>query len=191
MMTFLVPFYLQGPLGMTAEAAGRTMTVQPAVMAVVTAASGWLSDRVGSRGPAVLGMVALSTGLARVALLGSAPARADLLGALALVGLGAGLFTSPNNSSIMGAAPRDRQGTAAGLLAEARNVGMLAGVATAGTLFAAFGGGRPGGAEVSALAGHAEAGAFAGAFQGTLLAASAVALVGALVSAVRPTRATR
>src|SRR5262249_19178602 len=143
MMALLLPFYLQGPLGMTAEEAGKTMTVQPAVMALLTAASGWLSDRVGTRAPAVLGMAVLALGLAPVALLGPAPARGDLFLALALTGLGAGLFTSPNNSSIMGAAPRERQGTAAGLLAEARNTGMLSGIAAAGALFAGFGGGRP------------------------------------------------
>jgi MFS family permease len=177
MMLFLLPFYLQGPLGMTAAVAGGVMTVQPAVMVVVTAASGWLSDRVGTRIPTVVGMIALAAGLARVALLGTAPARTDLLEALALVGLGSGLFTSPNNSSIMGAAPRERQGTAAGLMAEARNVGMLGGIAVAGTLFAAFGGGRPGEAGV---------GAFAVAFRGTMLFAAGLAVLGAVVSGVRP-----
>ena len=49
MFLFLLPFYLQGPLGMTMTSAGKTMTVQPAVMALITAASGWLSDRVGTR----------------------------------------------------------------------------------------------------------------------------------------------
>jgi MFS family permease len=178
-MAFLLPFYLQGPLGMTAEEAGKTMTVQPATMAVTTAASGWLSDRVGTRAPAVAGMIALAAGLARVALLGQAPDRADLYAALALAGLGSGLFTSPNNSSIMGAAPRERQGTAAGLLAEARNVGMLAGIAAAGAAFAALGGGRPG---------EAPPAAFIGAFRGTLLVAAALAVLGAVVSAARPGR---
>lgn len=176
MMALLLPFYLQGPLGMTAEEAGKTMTVQPAVMALLTAASGWLSDRVGSRAPAVLGMAALALGLAKVALLGAAPARGDVLLALALTGLGAGLFTSPNNSSIMGAAPRERQGTAAGLLAEARNTGMLSGIAAAGALFAAFGGGRPD---------EVEPDVFVAAFRSTLLMAAALAAAGAVVSAAR------
>jgi EmrB/QacA subfamily drug resistance transporter len=179
MMAFLLPFYLQGPLEMTAEEAGKTMTVQPAMMAVTTAASGWLSDRVGTRAPAVAGMLALAAGLARVALLGPAPGHADLLAALALAGLGSGLFTSPNNSSIMGSAPKERQGTAAGLLAEARNVGMLAGIAAAGAAFAALGGGRPG---------EAPPGAFLAAFRGTLLVAAALAALGAVVSAARPAR---
>jgi EmrB/QacA subfamily drug resistance transporter len=176
MMAFLMPFYLEGPLGMTAEQAGAMMTVQPATMAVTTGASGWLSDRMGTRAPAVLGMGVLATALARVALLGAAPSRGELALALAFAGLGAGLFTSPNNSSIMGAAPRERQGTAAGLLAEARNTGMLAGIAAAGTLFAAFGGGRPG--EVGGAA-------FGPAFRGTLLVAAGVAAGGAVVSALR------
>lgn len=175
MLLFLLPFYLQGPLAMTAGAAGRTMTVQPAVMALVTAGSGWLSDRVGTRAPALAGMTLLAAGLVCVATLGAQPERASLLGALGLVGLGAGLFTSPNNSSIMGAAPRERQGTAAGLLAEARNVGMLAGVALAGTVFALLGGGRPG---------EAAAGAFEAAFRGTVMTAAGLAALGAVMSAV-------
>ncbi|WP_437785576.1 MFS transporter [Sorangium sp. So ce1097] len=178
MMLFLLPFYLQGPLAMTTADAGLVMTVQPAVMAATTAASGWLSDRVGARGPALAGMTALAVGLARLATLGPAPERASLLAALALVGLGSGLFTAPNNSRIMGAAPRDQQGTAAGLLAEARNVGMLCGVAAAGAIFAALGGGRPGEA-----AGGEASGAFGAAFQGTMLAAAALAALGAIVTA--------
>ncbi|WP_437952521.1 MFS transporter [Sorangium sp. So ce296] len=179
MMLFLLPFYLQGRLAMSAADAGLVMTVQPAVMAVLTATSGWLSDRIGTRAPAVAGMAALALGLASVAMLGPRPERAGLLAALALVGVGSGLFTSPNNSRIMGAAPRDQQGTAAGLLAEARNVGMLCGVAASGAMFAALGGGQP----IEAAGG----GALGAAFQGTMLAASALAALGAGVSAARTT----
>src|SRR5262249_37333153 len=131
---------------------------------------------VGTRAPAVLGMAVLALGLARVALLGPAPARGDLFLALALTGLGAGLFTSPNNSSIMGAAPRERQGTAARLPAEARNTGMLWGIAAAGALFAGFGGGRPD---------EVEPDVFVAAFRSTMLIAAALAVAGAVVSAAR------
>jgi MFS family permease len=58
---------------------------------------------------------------------------------LAVVGLGVGLFTSPNNSALMGAAPRHRQGIAAGVLASARNVGMVVGVGIAGAIFMQYG----------------------------------------------------
>jgi predicted MFS family arabinose efflux permease len=81
---------------------------------------------------------------------------------LAVVGAGAGLFVAPNNSVIMGAAPRERQGTAAAIAATARNVGMACGVALAVVLDDAMG------------------------FRGAILTASALALAGAMLGAVRP-----
>jgi hypothetical protein len=48
-----------------------------------------------------------------------------------------GLFQSPNNSAIMGAAPRERLGVASGLLAMTRLVGQITGIAVLGALWAA------------------------------------------------------
>ncbi|HEX6303742.1 MAG TPA: MFS transporter, partial [Anaerolineales bacterium] len=62
------------------------------------------------------------------------PTQAIVL-ALAVAGLGTGTFISPNNSALMGSAPRHRQGIAAGLLATARSVGMVLGVGLAGAIF--------------------------------------------------------
>jgi MFS family permease len=45
------------------------------------------------------------------------------------------MFISPNNSALMGSAPRNRQGIAAGILATARNFGMVLGVGLAGAVF--------------------------------------------------------
>jgi predicted MFS family arabinose efflux permease len=59
--------------------------------------------------------------------------------ALGVVGTGAGLYVAPNNSVIMGAAPKERQGTAAAMAATARNVGMTCGVAIAASLERAVG----------------------------------------------------
>lgn len=53
---------------------------------------------------------------------------------LAVCGLGTGVFIAPNNSALMGAAPRHRQGIASGVLATARNVGMVLGVGLAGAI---------------------------------------------------------
>jgi hypothetical protein len=55
--------------------------------------------------------------------------------ALAVVGLGTGLFTSPNNSALMGAAPDHKRGVAAAILATARHVGMVTGIGLAGTIY--------------------------------------------------------
>src|SRR5439155_1601139 len=64
------------------------------------------------------------------------PSYADLVPPLLINGVGTGLFTSPNNSAVMGAVRPGRVGTAAGLLATSRNLGMALGTATAAAVIA-------------------------------------------------------
>ncbi len=171
-LSFLLPFYLQQYRGLSPAAAGAVMTAQPAAMVALAAFAGWLSDRIGTRIPATVGMATIAAGLWAVAGLGPAASAGQVAAFLAVIGLGAGLFTAPNNSSIMGAAPRDRQGVAAALLAAARNVGMVTGVTIASTLFA-----------------HLRLQTdFLAAFRGTLSVGVALAALSALLSLVRPTR---
>lgn len=132
---FVVPFLLIQGRGLDTRQAGLLMTAQPIVVALVTPFSGTLSDRIGSRTLAALGMLVLAVGLVLLAVVAGNSALAPLAGALGVVGLGIGLFVSPNNSALMGAAPRHRQGIAAGILATARNVGMVLGVGLAGAVF--------------------------------------------------------
>lgn len=134
-VVFVVPFLLIQARGLNTSQAGLVLTAQPIVMAIVAPISGTLSDRIGVRLPATLGMVVMAAGLgllAEAAMGGSITAIAT---ALAVVGFGTGMFAAPNNSAIMGAAPANRQGIAAGVLATARNVGMVLGVGLAGAVF--------------------------------------------------------
>ncbi len=136
MLAFSLPFHLQHDVGLTPRQAGALMTAQPAAMAVVAPASGWIADRLGAKLPGTAGMVAIAVGLFLVA---SSPTS---IAALAIVGVGAGLYVAPNNSVIMGAAPKDRQATAAAMAATARNLGMTCGVAIAASLDRSLGFGR-------------------------------------------------
>ncbi len=173
---FLLPFYLIQARHFPPDRAGVLLATQPIVMAVSAPLSGILSDRVGSRGPATLGMGVLALGCVLLARLGPGSPPGALLLALATVGLGTGTFISPNNSALMGAAPRHRQGIAAGILATARNLGMMLGIAAAGavlTTVVARGG-----------AGNEAAALFAGIRAGFLVAAGFAAL-GAVTSATR------
>jgi hypothetical protein len=52
------------------------------------------------------------------------------------IGIGMGIFQSPNNSAIMGSAPRERLGIASGLLSITRTLGQTAGIAVLGALWA-------------------------------------------------------
>ena len=95
---------------------------------------------------------------------------------LGVAGLGTGIFIAPNNSALMGAAPRDRQGIAAGILATARIVGNVVGIGLAGAIFNSV--------VAHALAHHSGNGLFAGMHWGALVA-SGVAVLGAITSFAR------
>jgi MFS family permease len=132
---FLMPFYLIDGRGMSPSQAGLFLTAQPIVMAIVAPISGSLSDRIGSRIPGMFGMGLLAMGLLFMSRLGGMSPPLWIILALGLCGLGIGIFISPNNSVLMGSAPTNRQGIAAGLLATARNVGMVLGVGLSGAIF--------------------------------------------------------
>jgi len=131
----LMPFYLLQGREFTPSQAGLLLTIQPIVMAIVAPISGSLSDRIGTRIPSVVGMLVLTMGIFLMSRLGPASSIFQIGLTLAIVGFGTGTFISPNNSAIMGAAPRERQGIAAGLLATARSTGMVLGVGLAGAIF--------------------------------------------------------
>ncbi|MDI6856773.1 MAG: MFS transporter [Dehalococcoidia bacterium] len=132
---FLMPFYLQLALGLSARTAGVLMTAVPFSMAVVAPISGRLSDRYGSRGLATAGLAVVGAGLF---LLSSITTESQdygpILGAFVLLGLGMGLFQSPNNSFIFGAVPREFYGVASGFIATLRNAGSSLGIAVWGTI---------------------------------------------------------
>ncbi|MBN2145935.1 MAG: MFS transporter [Anaerolineales bacterium] len=151
-LIFLMPFYLIQGRGFTPAQAGLILTAQPVMMALIAPLSGVLSDRIGPRIPGALGMTVMALGLFLMSRLGPDTPRVEVLLALGVVGLGTGTFISPNNSALMGAAPRNRQGIAAGILATARNLGMVLGVGLAGAIFTTIlAHGQGGGAEQAAL----------------------------------------
>jgi MFS family permease len=149
------------------------LTAQPIVMAIVAPLSGALSDRIGSRPLATLGMLALAAGLLLLGRVADGAPLTTIAAALGVVGLGVGIFVSPNNSALMGSAPRHRQGIAAGVLATARNVGMVLGVGLAGAVF------------TTVLArGDGEAEALVRGVQASLYVAAGIAVAGMVIAAL-------
>jgi EmrB/QacA subfamily drug resistance transporter len=132
---FLVPFYLIEGRGLSPSQAGLILTSQPIVMAITASLSGSLSDKVGSRLPSTVGMIVLTTGLLLLSRADASTPLPLVSAALALIGLGIGLFTSPNSSAVIGAVPPDRRGVASGILATARSLGNVLGIGIAGAIF--------------------------------------------------------
>jgi EmrB/QacA subfamily drug resistance transporter len=137
-VTFLMPFYLLQGRGLDSSQAGLILTAQPIIMAIIAPISGALSDRLGARWPGVFGMSVLSAGIFLLSRLDGDSSYLQVIASLGVVGLGTGAFISPNNSALMGSAPRQRQGIAAGVLATARNFGMVLGIGISGAVFNTF-----------------------------------------------------
>lgn len=132
----LLPFYLQNVHGYGASQIGLLMSVMPVVLGIVAPISGSLSDRFGSRAITVVGMALLVVAYFSVSTLGTDTSALGIVLRLLPLGLGAGVFQSPNNSAIMGAAPRERLGIASGLMSLSRTLGQTTGTAVIGALWA-------------------------------------------------------
>jgi EmrB/QacA subfamily drug resistance transporter len=134
-VAFLMPFFLLSAAGCTPARAGLILMAIPLAMMAVAAPSGHLSDKVGVTLPATTGMLLVATGIGLLGWIGLGDSAGHIAFNLALAGLGAGLFTAPNNSAIMGSAPQNRQGVAGAILAAARTLGFASGVALAALIY--------------------------------------------------------
>jgi EmrB/QacA subfamily drug resistance transporter len=134
--TFLMPFLLQQARGFSPIEAGLLLTPVPITTAFVAPVSGMLSDRTGPRLPTSLGVGFMVLGLLSLTQLPVDFALPDLVWRLVLLGIGQGLFSSPNSSAVLGSVPRARVGTASGTLAQMRVNGQALGIAISGAIVA-------------------------------------------------------
>lgn len=176
--SFLLPFYLMQGRSFTPSFAGLLITAQPLAMAMVAPISGYLSDRMGSRLLSTSGSVIILITLFALRNLGPESNVLEIVVPLFCLGIGSGLFVSPNTSAIMGSAPPNRQGVASGIVATARSLGMVFGVAIGGAVLSLQIALRAAGQAESQLA-------FFGAFQDTFLVLSIIAIIAASTSLVR------
>src|SRR6266700_2551929 len=141
---FLLPFYFEELRGFSTIQTGLLLTPLPLLLAVVAPLSGTLADRFGSRWLSPLGLAIACSGLVLLSQINAQSTIWDIIWRLAVIGAGQGLFQSPNTRTMMGAAPRNAQGEASGLLAPGRVIGQSMSVGLTGTVFAALRGATAG-----------------------------------------------
>jgi len=139
-VSFMLPFYLEELRGFSVVESGLLLSPLPLAIAFVAPFSGALADRIGSRWLAAGGLTLACIGLIFVSQLDAQSSVFDIVWRMVLIGVGQALFQSPNNSALMGAAPRNRQGVASGFLATGRVMGQSVSVALAGAIFTSLGG---------------------------------------------------
>ncbi|WP_434629643.1 MFS transporter [Chromobacterium sp. CV08] len=130
----LLPFYLQNVLGFAVAKTGLLLAVTPVVLTVAAPLSGVMADRFGAHRVIVVGLLIMAIGFIAMSTLSTRTTSLEFVCKFILVGLGLGLFQSPNNALIMSAAAAGHTGVVSALLAMTRLMGQTIGVALVGAI---------------------------------------------------------
>ncbi|HLG87164.1 MAG TPA: MFS transporter [Alphaproteobacteria bacterium] len=131
-----LPFYFESRFGYSAVEIGLLITPWPIAIAFAAPLAGRLVERYPAGLLGGIGMLLFACGLGALALLPARPSIPDVVWRMALSGVGFGLFQSPNNRTLIAAAPRERSGGASGMLGTARLLGQTLGAALVALLLA-------------------------------------------------------
>ena len=139
MLAFVaIPFYLASRFGYSAVQIGLLITPWPIAVAFAAPLAGRLLERYPAGLLGGIGLVLFAAGLSTLALLPADPSIADVIWRMALSGAGFGLFQTPNNRTMIAAAPRERSGGASGMLGTARLLGQTTGAALVALFLARY-----------------------------------------------------
>ena len=177
------PFYLQDVLRMTPAIAGLYMTIYPLLIVLVSPTSGYMSDKIGSEGLTLLGLVLTGAGLFLMSTLTAYPSLIVMAVFIIVMAIGNGLFQSPNNSLVMSSVPQDQLGVGGSVNALARTIGQTAGIAVSTSLLYGGMSMKIGRRVTDYLPGSNDAFLFG--MHISYLAAAFVCLLGAIITAVR------
>jgi DHA2 family multidrug resistance protein-like MFS transporter len=137
MLAFVaLPFYLQDRFCYSVVTIGLLITPWPIGVAISAPIAGRLAERHPAGLLGGIGLLVFAAGLAALAMLPSHPSLIGISWRMALAGIGFGLFQSPNNRTMIAAAPRERSGGASGMLGTARLLGQTIGAALVAMLLA-------------------------------------------------------
>jgi EmrB/QacA subfamily drug resistance transporter len=128
-LMFVFVFYFQGVQGNTPILAGVKLAPLAVGMLISSPLAGIWADRRGSRGMAVMGMLVTATGLALMTTLGRETSYWASGTFMFIVGIGSGMFNSPNTAAMMGTVAAKRRGIAAGARVLVQNTGAVLSIA--------------------------------------------------------------
>lgn len=135
-VTLLLSFYLQYVKDLDPQMAGLILVAQPVIMAITAPMAGRMSDRFNAHKIAALGMATVTLALFTFIFLdANTPTNSIILG-LAILGLGFGLFSSPNTNVIMGSVERRFYGVASATVSTMRLIGQTMSIGIATLVFA-------------------------------------------------------
>jgi EmrB/QacA subfamily drug resistance transporter len=122
---FFISLYLQYLKGLDARSAGLIMISQPVMMALLSPLAGKLSDKHNPGIIASIGMGFTAIGLIMLCLVTATSSVFLIIILLAIMGIGFGLFSSPNSNAIMSSVEKKYLGVASGVVGTMRMVGQM------------------------------------------------------------------
>jgi MFS family permease len=191
----LMPFFLQLVLRQDPLAAGFLIAPTPLAMALLAPLTGWMSDRFLPERLCALGLAVTGIAFVFLAFLQAGSAPTDVVFGLALLGVGVGIFQTPNNNLLMSSVPRHRLGVGSSVLSIVRSLGYSFGAALAAAIVSAHLAAVTGETSLQSLGSAAAATAagpaltaFLNGFRSACIAAALLCFAGAAISAVRVSR---
>lgn len=135
-VTYLLSLDLQYTKGFSPEHAGLILVSQPVIMAMVSPIAGRLSDKIEARIVASAGMTFTALGLFLLIFLKETTPIWHLIITLVILGIGFGLFSSPNTNAIMSSVDKKFYGVASGMNGTMRLLGQMLSMGIAMMIFA-------------------------------------------------------
>jgi EmrB/QacA subfamily drug resistance transporter len=137
-VTILMPFYLEQVKNFDPEHVGFFLMIIPVCIFILAPAAGYLADRLQARLISSSGIIAMTIGIFLISRLNPDASIPRIALSLATVGIGMAFFGTPNTSSIMGSVKRIQLGSASGILATIRTLGISLGVGISVAIFSFF-----------------------------------------------------
>jgi len=191
----LMPFFVQSVMGLDPLRAGLLVAPTPLAMAFMAPVAGWLSERYLPERLGALGLATTAIASMGLSFLQPEATAYEVIFWLALIGLGMGIFQTPNNNLLMSSVPRERLGISSSFLSIVRSVGYSTGAALGATIVSAQLVRVTGQTSLQNLhgpAGLSNAGpileAFLLGFRYACLTAGVICFIGAALSAIRVSR---
>jgi EmrB/QacA subfamily drug resistance transporter len=122
---FFISLYLQYLKGLDARTAGLIMISQPIAMTLLSPVAGKLSDKRNPGAIASVGMGITASGLILMCFIRETTPNSFIVLLLMLMGIGFGLFSSPNSNAIMSSVEKRHLGVASGVVGTMRMVGQM------------------------------------------------------------------
>ena len=137
-ISFFLSIYLQTIKGISPQIAGLILITQPVIMVITAFISSRFTGRFDPRRVAAIGMAFTCVGLALLALLNQASPIISVIGGLIMVGIGFGLFISPNTEAVMSSVEKRYLGVASGVIGTMRSLGGMVAMGSAIILFSIY-----------------------------------------------------